>query len=275
MRPSVLLFALLWLCASCFQVFAQDTIVLKTGNEIIAKVSEITIDMVKYKKFDNLSGPDYYKRKPEVLLIRFANGTKEEFKDEKPHTSEIYETRMQLAGPSDSGPATGEITDSRDGKSYKTITIGTQTWMAQNLNYDIPFSWCFECETYGRSYTYEAAKKSCPLGWHLPSEAEWTVLTDVAGGGSVVGGNLKETGSLHWKSPNTGATNSSGFTALPHGFRTLMGQLSEPTKFAMFWTSTEAKLGNIVTIRLDYNKSTVTNTISDRNVGLSIRCLKD
>jgi uncharacterized protein (TIGR02145 family) len=136
-------------------------------------------------------------------------------------------------------------------------------------------SWCIDCEVYGRSYTYEAAKRACPTGWHLPSEAEWTTLTDFAGGGSVVGGNLKEAGTLHWKSPNTGATNSSGFNALPHGFRTLMGSLSYPTKIAWFWTSTEIMFPNVKSFRLDYDKSTVLIVESDRNVGNSIRCIKD
>jgi uncharacterized protein (TIGR02145 family) len=155
------------------------------------------------------------------------------------------------------------------------VTLGKQTWLAENLNYEMQGSWCIDCQIYGRSYNFEAAKRACPVGWHLPSEAEWTVLTDFAGGGSVVGGNLKEAGTLHWQSPNTGATNLSGFTALPHGYRTLTGFLSNATKIASFWTSTESMFPNVKSIRLEYNKSTVSTNESDRNVGISLRCVKD
>lgn len=175
------------------------------------------------------------------------------------------------------GQDTTAFTDNRDGKVYKTVLIGSQTWFAENLNYDMPNSWCIECETYGRVYTYQAATQGCPLGWHLPSEAEWNVLTDFAGGRSVVGGNLKETGTEHWKSPNTGATNTSGFTALPHGYRSMNGVLNFKTKMGLWWSSGEnVKFPmNAWSLRLDYNKSEVSYVESDKNVGLSVRCIKD
>jgi uncharacterized protein (TIGR02145 family) len=168
------------------------------------------------------------------------------------------------------GQNTSTFTDTRDGKVYKTIQIGSQTWFAENLNVDLPDSWCIECETYGRVYTYQAATQGCPLGWHLPSEAEWNVLTDFAGGRSVVGGNLKETGTEHWKAPNTGATNSSGFTALPHGYRSMNGILNYAKKMGFWWSSgQDAKFPvNAWSMRLDYNKSDVTYVPSDKNVGL-------
>jgi uncharacterized protein (TIGR02145 family) len=264
---SFLLFVLLCGLMGSF-ASAQDVIILKSGDEIQAVVSVVGTETITYKKWDNLSGPDYQQAKTEIFMIKYANGSKDVF-------SASNATNADTIASVSPTTVTNTITDTRDGKIYKTITLGKQTWLAENLNYEIQGSWCIDCEIYGRSYTYEAAKKSCPIGWHLPSEAEWTILTDFAGGGSVVGGNLKEAGMLHWKSPNTGATNSSGFTALPHGFRTLLGYLSEPTKFAMFWTSTESVFPNIRSVRLDYNKSTVSVVESDRNIGNSLRCIKD
>jgi uncharacterized protein (TIGR02145 family) len=118
--------------------------------------------------------------------------------------------------------ADGTFTDSRDEHEYTYKTIGTQTWMAENLNYNAVNSYCYDnnssnCLIYGRLYTRETAKTACPFGWHLPSGAEWTTLTDYLG--TPAGGKMKETGTTHWLSPNAGATNESGFTALPGGKR--------------------------------------------------------
>ncbi len=124
-----------------------------------------------------------------------------------------------------SGIETGSFTDPRDGQTYNTVKIGNQWWMAENLNYDADTgSWCYNdnssnCTTYGRLYDWATALTVAPAGWHLPTDAEWTVLTDYLGGLSVAGGKMKETGTTHWSSPNTGATNESGFTALPGGSR--------------------------------------------------------
>lgn len=146
-----------------------------------------------------------------------------------------------------------------DGDNYAVVTIGEQTWMAENLRYlpsvvgpdtgseDVAGSYYYvygyngtdiseakateNYDTYGVLYNWSAAMNGeessednpsgvqgiCPAGWHLPSKAEWTELTDYLGGGSVAGGKLKEIGTTHWSSPNTGATNETGFTALPGG----------------------------------------------------------
>ena len=89
--------------------------------------------------------------------------------------------------------------------------------MAENLNYKSGSDFADKPEVYGRLYSWEVAQRVCPTGWHLPTDAEWTTLTDYLGGKNVAGGKLKETGTEHWFSPNTGATNESGFTALPGG----------------------------------------------------------
>ncbi len=102
-----------------------------------------------------------------------------------------------IAGAFADGPSFGTFTDSRDGQTYKTVKIGTQTWMAQNLNYQTKRgSWCYEnsadsCKKYGRLYDWKTAKKACPAGYHLPSNEDWTTLIDYMGGQVTAGKKLK------------------------------------------------------------------------------------
>jgi uncharacterized protein (TIGR02145 family) len=112
------------------------------------------------------------------------------------------------------------FTDTRDGKTYRTVKIGTQVWMAENLNYVTDSSWCYDnnsdnCKKYGRLYNWDAAMKVCPAGWHLPSDAEWTTLMDYIGGSLTAGEKLKANSSF-WNT-NTG-TDEFGFAALPGGY---------------------------------------------------------
>jgi uncharacterized protein (TIGR02145 family) len=115
------------------------------------------------------------------------------------------------------------LVDLRDGQSYRMVTIATQTWMAENLNY-VPssgFSMCYSnlpdnCAKYGRLYDRDAAMKACPSGWRLPDTAEWRVLVNYAGGGSVAGKTLKSATGWNGFSGIT-ATNEYGFSALPGG----------------------------------------------------------
>jgi len=121
------------------------------------------------------------------------------------------------------GQETGSFTDARDGKVYKTVKINDQVWMGENL----AFKTASGCSVYenvkdyqkihGYLYTWEAATKACPDGWHLSSMQNFWFLSNFLGGDEQSGGKLKQAGTTTWKSPNTGATNSSGFTALPSG----------------------------------------------------------
>ena len=104
--------------------------------------------------------------------------------------------------------------------------------------------------TYGRLYTWYAVTDSrnvCPTGWHVPTDAEWTTLTTFLGGENVAGGKLKETGTTHWTTPNTGATNETGFTALPSGYRYIDGTFLTIFSMGIWWSSTEAS--KMVSIR--------------------------
>ena len=173
------------------------------------------------------------------------------------------------------------LIDPRDGQTYQTVEIGNQTWFAENLNYETSDSWWYDNSSsngaiYGRLYTWEAALTACPDGWHLPSDAEWTVLTDYLGGESVAGGKMKEAGYEHWNSPNTGATNSSGFTALPGGIRYTDGSFGHLGRYGDWWSSTEEYSGLIAWYRcLDYDNGQVYRNSDTEPDGYSVRCLKD
>jgi uncharacterized protein (TIGR02145 family) len=192
------------------------------------------------------------------------------------------------------------------GNVYKTITIGTQVWMAENLktnkyrngdlietttpvtldieNDSIPkFQWANSgnennVATYGRLYTWYTISDNrniCPTGWHVPSDAEWTTLTTYLGGERVAGGKLKETGTPHWQSPNTGATNECGFTALPSGYRGNNGSFALVSKDGYWWSSTESSI-YLAYYRSMYNNTNfVSRNDTDKQSGYSVRCLQD
>ena len=196
-----------------------------------------------------------------------------------------------------------------DGNTYSTVTIGTQVWMASDLKTTkyrdgtpIPLvtdntawsklstpGYCWynndvaaNKDTYGVLYNWYTVNtgKLCPTGWHVPTDAEWTTLTTFLGGETGAGGKLKETGTSHWASPNTAATNTTGFTALPGGCR-----YGEPTFFSEatfsyigycggWWSSSDDT--QLAYLRyMFYFYSTVNRDFGYKNYGLSVRCLRD
>lgn len=179
------------------------------------------------------------------------------------------------------------FTDSRDGKVYKMVTIGTQTWMAENLNYETATSWCYDNnpvngEIYGRLYTWGEALTIAPPGWHLPTDAEWQVLSDCLGGSFAVAGKLKEAGTVHWNSPNTGATNESRFTALPGGYGDSLVNFDFYIRNRGSWWSSEESTGPMENMAFCRNLSYDNNifrgkgeSIANKAFGLSVRCVKD
>jgi len=168
--------------------------------------------------------------------------------------------------------------DSRDGKTYKIVKIGNQIWMAENLNYDMGGSWCYEnsssnCDKYGRLYNWDDARRACSPGWHLPSDSEWSTLTNYLGGEEVAGGKLKSTSG--WNNPNSGATNSSGFSALPGGYRDYDGSFNYISDYGYWWSSTEYS-STIAWYRLmGYYSAYVLRNYYGKSVGFSVRCLRD
>jgi uncharacterized protein (TIGR02145 family) len=201
------------------------------------------------------------------------------------------------------GIAYGSVTD-QEGNTYKTILIGTQTWMVRNLkttrfNDGTPIpvvtdsaAWnnlstpgcCWQQNdpirrvTYGVLYNWHTVNtdKLCPTGWHVPSDAEWSELTEYLGGENIAGGKLKETGFRHWISPNTGATDESHFSAFPGGKRldgpdALFKDLGEA---GYWWTASSGEEWAVIR-SLDYNSFQIQKLFYPKQVGLSVRCIRD
>jgi uncharacterized protein (TIGR02145 family) len=172
------------------------------------------------------------------------------------------------------------FTDSRDGKSYKTIKIGSQIWMAENLNYASTDSWCYDnvsanCLKFGRLYTFITARTVCPIGWHLPSYGEWSVIIDFLGGEKVAGGKMKSTGTTLWRTPNTGATNESGFSGLPGGYRDNPGEFLNLGSVGVWWSSSEYDDSSAWLLYLGSYSGNVDRYHLNKGYGLSVRCLRD
>lgn len=170
------------------------------------------------------------------------------------------------------------LTDIRDDKSYRSVRIGTQTWMAENLDYYTSGSWCYDdktsnCDKYGRLYNWIAALKACPQGWHLPSDEEWTVLVNYLGGVDIAGGKLKSTSS--WNYPNVGASNRSIFSALPGGSRNGNGYFDYLGESSHFWSSTEINGFLSSYWYLENYSSEVFRYGFSKDYARSIRCLKN
>jgi uncharacterized protein (TIGR02145 family) len=123
-------------------------------------------------------------------------------------------------------------------------------------------------------YTVNTAKL-CPTGWHVSTDAEWTTLTDYLGGTNLAGGKLKETGTTHWLSPNTGADNSSGFTAVPGGWRNNGGTFFYLAYAAYIWSATEANAAVARTYAIYYNNAMVGSGANVKVYGYSVRCVRN
>jgi uncharacterized protein (TIGR02145 family) len=177
----------------------------------------------------------------------------------------------------------GTFIDSRDGKRYRLVVIGKQTWMAENLNYNANSSKCFDnksanCKKYGRLYDWETAKTVCPEGWHLPSDAEWQTLIDYAGGNEIAGNKLKaksEWGIIIISPSETkpgDGTDEFGFSALPGDYGKLDGSFGNDGFYGYWWgNSSNGAYGNT----MNYNKENVVWGYYDKLNLFSVRCVRD
>jgi uncharacterized protein (TIGR02145 family) len=199
-------------------------------------------------------------------------------------------------------PTAGTIKDI-DGNTYHIIKIGSQWWTVENLRVAhyrdgsyIPkvtdnTAWatmstgarCFYnndsitySAIYGAFYNWYSVADSrnlCPVGWHVPADIEWAALSTYLGGNSIAGGKIKETGTTHWTSPNTGATNESGLTILAGGYRT--SNFTGMGLYGDYWTSTSFSSSNAWYIGLIYNTSTIGTSNFMKALGIPVRCIRD
>jgi uncharacterized protein (TIGR02145 family) len=192
-------------------------------------------------------------------------------------------------------------TDTRDNQVYKTVMIGTQCWFAQNLNVGTRISgasnqtnngtiekYCYNdnvsnCNTYGGLYQWNEMMQYksnlpiqgiCPTGWHLPTDDEWTTLSDKVGGSVSAGFFLKEAGTAHWDSPNS-ADDEYGFTALPGGRYMTNDSYMELGATGYFWTSSLYDLTNSLCRELSNDNTLMGSPYMPEVLGLSVRCLAD
>ncbi len=194
-----------------------------------------------------------------------------------------------------------------DGNVYHLVTINSQVWMVENLkttkyrNGDaipavtIDSLWNKQAATstgaycnyningasiavYGHLYNWYAVNDPrglAPAGWHIASKTEWEALTTFLGGDTLAGGKLKETGTLNWLSPNTGATNSTGFTAVPGGFRIYSGKSEMFGAFGVWWTSTPADDFSALNCGMFNDNAGALISANRKANGCSIRCIRD
>jgi uncharacterized protein (TIGR02145 family) len=199
------------------------------------------------------------------------------------------------------------ITDA-EGNTYKTVTIGTQTWMAENLKVskysdgtiisnvtdnsewkiNTTGAWAYynndvsNNTKYGKLYNWYAVSKAtngnkniCPTGWHIPSDAEWTILSDYLGGENVSGGKMKEVGTTSWNSPNSEASNLSLFNGIPGGNRLYSGSYNGIGSYGNWWSSTEDYLSDAWNRQLYFSDGVERRHSNYKVNGNSVRCLRD
>lgn len=219
--------------------------------------------------------------------------------------SGIYRTVFMLIPTSDQTVTFNFIacTDA-DNNNYSVVVIGTQTWMAENLktskysngstipNVTVDTSWnnlttgacCDYSNTpsnssiYGKFYNWYAvsdANNICPAGWHAPVITEWTTLITYLGGSTVAGGKLKKNCTTLWQTPNVGATNETGFTALPGGYRPANGLFLQLGNYGNWWSSTSASTYIGSYVGMGYNYGDISSITGGKKMGFSVRCVKN
>ena len=194
------------------------------------------------------------------------------------------------------------LTDNRNGKNYPTVSIGKQCWMSRNLDIGTLIAgsmdpmnnkeiekYCYDdlpsnCDIFGGLYQWnemmqyslsEPSQGICPDGWHIPSDAEWSEMIRVLGENNA-GGKMKETGTSHWVAPNEGATNSSGFSALPAGFRLFTTHaFMQKGQETNFWSSSQNDPASAIIYNIVGNDISIIKGFDDKRYGYSVRCLKN
>ncbi len=232
-------------------ILAQDLILFKNGDKIKAKVIEVNPDNIKYKKENNLTGPLYTILKKEVIKIQYLNGDVDIFN--------IYET----------------FTDPRDKVTYKIVKIGGQIWLAENLRHKMSGASNYKAhEIIGLHYNWEAAKKACPSGWHLPTDNEWKNLE------ISVGMTHAEANKEGWRGTHSGQSvilkknGSSGLNILLSGCTSSKEEYNNSAEQGYYWTSSLYRSYE-GWYRLFSKRASIKRAYINKNNGYSVRCIKN
>jgi len=271
MKKLLLLFITALLLVS--RLIAQDVIFIKDGTELQSKVLEVLPDIVKYKVYSSLDGPTYSIYKSDILLIKYEDGRKDIFtnQEDKNHYNNLNDINDDFI-----------VIDKRDNKKYKTVKIGKQIWMAENLNFSMDGAWCYDekpefCENYGKLYTWKAAQNACPEGWHLPTDEEWKEL-------EVKLGMQNDADEEGWRGHRPGQGyrlkkgGGSEFDAefAGYGFEKHPNYFDELGDEAYFWTSSEyiQRKKKAWYRKLTKRASVYRDKIHKQYI-MSVRCVKD
>lgn len=232
-----------------------------------------------------------------VIQFRLINSTA------APITTKVLETTQDSTPFNPPSATSGTITDI-DGNTYNWITIGTQQWLVENLktihynNGDLipevtgnaawaalaTGAWCkynndaANLIIYGCLYNFSVAadvRGIAPTGWRVANKDDWDTLVSYLGGNGIAGGKLKEAGTAHWTTPNTGATNETGFTALASGRRNFVGVYNSIGTDGVWWSSTEYSLANAWMMDMEHDTDDTVFGNSDKKNGCNIRCMRD
>jgi uncharacterized protein (TIGR02145 family) len=274
------------------------------STKLISQSSLCGVARIEYVSFVNSTASTTLKSTEATIEMPYTNGDQLLFKG----ISGIYSTVVPDV-PISSKTITfnfAACTDA-DNNNYSTVTIGSQTWMAENLNVGVRIDgsqeqtnnniiekYCYNndeanCAIYGGLYqwnemmqyvTTPGVKGICPTGWHISTDGEWTTLSTFLGVTSVAGAKMKSTGTIEagtglWYSPNTGATNESGFTAVPAGSRYNNGSFGNIGNHGAWWSSSENSAYSAWNRYLFYNYSSGYRYDNYKSNGFSVRCLRD
>lgn len=250
----------------------QDTLyVWKAGNLVIKQsIKPVDIDSITFKRPTNSNG----------INIPGPNVTDMEGNTYQSVTNcglTFTKQNLNVSTYSDGTP----IPQVTDPTAWANLTTGAWCYYnndaANGTTYGKLYNWYAAAGIYDAASLVNPAlrKKLAPTGWHVPTDAEWTTLTTCLGGESVAGGKMKETGTAHWNSPNTDATNSSGFTGLPGGYRFDNGTFLGIGDYGHWWSSSEYGTTTAWYRTLNFWNGGVDRSWNYAVYGFSVRCLRD
>jgi len=234
----------------------------ESPGEILAVLKDVSLEMARIASMPRTG----------AIALSGTSGS-------KPLTEIQGKTALEVAdcNISSSESSIYNMTDNRDGKKYKTVKIGSQTWMAENLNYDADDSKCYDndsgnCAKYGRLYNWSTALRACPSGWHLPEGKEWDALTIFIDGGNSGGTKLKAKSC--WNNNGNGM-DEFGFSALPGGYGSSNDDFLHIGSGGLWWGASEFNSYSAYYRFMPYNYDYVYWSYFNKSFLFSVRCVQD